>query len=382
MDIQECKEQFESHFGRPAEAAFRAPGRVNLIGEHTDYNDGYVLPMAIERETVALVAPREDNIVRVVSNQQDEPAEFSLDAVAPGTPPWTNYCRGVAAGIVERDLAPGGCDILLASSVPLGGGLSSSASLEVATALAILRTAEKKIDGMDLARLCQEAEHEYAGMPCGIMDQAISILGKRGSALLLDCRAGDTALIPFDNPDLVLLVCNTNVKHSLADGEYAKRRETCHEAAAKMGVDSLRDADCQQVQTAAAGGLLDGNHLKRARHVTGEIDRTLKAVDALNNADYPQFGELMYGSHASLRDDYAVSCVELDEVVDIASRSEGVFGARMTGGGFGGCAIVLVKSRCVEAVTEAIATGYRDKFNRACTLFSTVAADGAGELAL
>jgi len=373
MDIQELKKRFESSFDRPPEAAFRAPGRVNLIGEHTDYNDGYVLPMAIEKETVAIVAGRDDMTARIISTRKGEPVEFGLDSITRGEPQWVNYCRGVAAGLIESGMKPRGCDILVESTVPLGGGLSSSASLEVATALAMMHVFGGELGDMELARLCQKAEHEFAGMPCGIMDQAISILGKEGSALLLDCRSGETQLIPFDNPDLVLLVCNTNVKHSLADGEYAKRRQKCHEAAETLGVESLRDASMQQVEK------LEGDHLKRARHVVGEIKRTAEAVKALEASDYGRFGELMYGSHDSLRDDYEVSCAELDKVVSTAAGAEGVYGARMTGGGFGGCAIVLVDAKKAPEVTEKIASEYHDEFDRECTLFSTTAANGAGK---
>jgi len=379
MDIQELRSRFESEFGRKATAAFRAPGRVNLIGEHTDYNDGFVLPIAINRETTILVAPREDRKVCIVSLAAEKPGKFDLEGeITPGDPVWLNYCKGVAAGLLEKGIAISGADILMNTTVPIGGGLSSSASLEVATALALMHSTETPLKGMELALLCQKAEHEYAGMPCGIMDQAISILGKDGAALLLDCRSSETRLIPFNNPDLVLLVCNTNVKHSLADGEYAKRRRKCHEAADKLGVASLRDTDTATVARAGEDGVLDGDHLRRARHVVGEIDRTLKAVEALDAGDYDSFGQLMYGSHKALSEDYEVSCDELDAIVDIASSCEGVYGARMTGGGFGGCAIVLARAENADQVSETISSRYRDRFGMDCTIFATVAADGAG----
>jgi galactokinase len=381
MEIQQLRSKFESRFKRSPEAAFRAPGRVNLIGEHTDYNDGFVLPIAINRETTALMSTRDDRAVRIVSTAEEKGEEFDLDGqLEPGDTQWINYCKGVAAGLLEKDIAIRGADILLDSTVPIGGGLSSSASLEVATALALMHNADKSVEGMELALLCQKAEHEFAGMPCGIMDQSICILGKKGSALLLDCLSGETKLIPFCNPDLVLLVCNTNVKHSLADGEYAKRRSKCFEAAEKLGVKSLRDTGVEMVEKAGQDETLSGDHLKRARHVAGEIDRTLKAVDALESGNYERFGELMYGSHNSLRDDYEVSCEELDSIVEIASGCGGVYGARMTGGGFGGCAIVLTKAASADAVSETISGKYKERFGMDCTIFSTVAAHGAGEI--
>jgi galactokinase len=233
-----------------------------------------------------------------------------------------------------------------------------------------------------LALICQKAEHNFAGAPCGIMDQSIAIMGRAGRALLLDCRDGGTKLIPFDDPDVVLLVANTEVKHAINDGGYAKRRQQCEAAAAKLGVKALRDATPQIIAQAAAAGKLDGKELMRARHVVGEIDRTLQAVGALESDDYDTFGQLMYGSHASLRDDYEVSCEELDEVVELARHCEGVFGARMTGGGFGGCAIILADAQAAGEISRTVGAGFAQRFGRVCPIFATHAADGAGKLEL
>ena len=381
MNLQSLHERFVRMFGRPAVGAAAAPGRVNLIGEHTDYNDGFVLPIAIERRTVALFAPRVDRRIRLISRQDDREATVDLGApIEAGEPAWANYCRGVIAGLAGAGQALGGADILLDSTVPIGGGLSSSASLEVATALAVMGGGKGGLTDGELAKICQTAEHEFAGTPCGIMDQSIAIMGKAGAALLLDCRSGETRHIPFDDPHLVLLVADTQVKHDLTDGGYAARRQQCYDAAAKLGVVMLRDVDVATVAAAGADGALAGRELMRARHVVGEIARTLDAVAALEGGDYHRFGELMYASHASLRDDYEVSCAELDAIVELAERQAGVYGARMTGGGFGGCAIVLAEADKADAVIEAIATGFNERFGRRCPIFATHAAGGAGEV--
>ncbi len=293
-NLQSLHERFVDAFSRPAVGAVAAPGRVNLIGEHTDYNDGFVLPIAIERRTVALFAPREDRLIRLVSLQGDQEATIELDEpIAPGQPVWANYCRGVIAGLAAAGQTLGGADVLLDSTVPIGGGLSSSASLEVATALAVMGGGKGGLTDGELAKICQTAEHHFAGTPCGIMDQSIAIMGRPGRALLLDCRSGGTRHIPFDDPHLVLLVADTQVKHDLTDGGYAARREQCYAAAAKLGVTMLRDVDAAAISAVEANGTLAGKELMRARHVVGEIQRTLDAVTALEASDYHRFGELM-----------------------------------------------------------------------------------------
>jgi galactokinase len=272
-----------------------------------------------------------------------------------------------------------GAEILFDSTIPLGGGLSSSAALEVATALAMLRAAggAAAIPPRELALLCQKAEHEFAGAPVGIMDQSICIMGQAGRALLLDCRTGQTRQVPFDDPALVLLVCDTRVKHELNDGGYGARRAQCESAARKLGVHALRDASSAQADACAD---LTQVERMRVRHVIGEIARTTQAVVALESADYAEFGRLMVASHISLRDDYQVSCEELDAIVDLACASAGVFGARMTGGGFGGCAIVLVRADHADAVSRTIADGFSHRFSHPCPIFATHAAAGASVL--
>jgi len=368
---------------RSCSAAVRAPGRVNLIGEHTDYNDGFVLPIAIERQTVGLLSPRKDGVLTFASTNQEGSAKLRLDqAIVKGEPKWSNYCRGVTAGLVAAGVKLQAADVLFDSDVPLGGGLSSSASLEVATAMALLSAAGKlgEIEDRRLALICQKAEHEFAGAPCGVMDQSIAIMGRPGRALLLDCRSGQTQQIPFDDPNVVLLVADTQVKHEISDGGYAARRGQCESAAARLGLKALRDADEETIRRASADGRLSGKELMRARHVVGEIARTLRAVEALKGHDYAAFGQLMYGSHASLRDDYEVSCEELDAIVELARPCEGVHGARMTGGGFGGCAIILARTERAEAISRTVADGFAERFGRRCPIFATRAAAGAGRL--
>jgi galactokinase len=375
--IASLQKRFSELYGSPATGVVSAPGRVNLIGEHTDYNDGFVLPIAIDRCTLAGFAPTDGRTVNLASVQQEgDPASFDLDAeIVKGSPKWANYPKGVAAGLVAKGIELAGMNILFDSDVPIGGGLSSSASLEVSAAGAMLAMSGRQVDDYELALICQQAEHEFAGTPCGIMDQAISIMARPGHALLLDCRDGSSRHIPFDNPDLLLLVVDTKVKHDLTDGGYAVRRDQCYSAAEKLGVKMLRDADADMVSAAAEK--LSDKELTRARHVVTEIDRTLRAVEAMAAGDYAVFGQLMYESHASLRDDYEVSCEELDEIVAQAGELEGVYGARMTGGGFGGCAIILADATQADTITAAITDSYTAKFGHPCVIFPTRAAAGA-----
>ncbi len=382
MDTENIKREFASRFGRAAAGVVRAPGRVNLIGEHTDYNDGFVLPIAIERQTLAAWAPRDDERCCFVSAQQDEPVEIDLcEAIHPGKPAWGNYCKGVAAGLIERGLELAGTDILFDSDVPLNAGLSSSASLEVATAMALLAACEETVPQNELAAMCQKAENVFAGTPCGIMDQSISIMGRAGHALLLDCRSLETQHIPFDFPKTTLLVCNTQVSHDIGDGGYLARRAQCEEAAVILGIKTLRDTDIAAVERAYQAGMLDETQFRRARHVVTEIARTLKAADVLAGGGKSapvKFGKLMYASHESLREDFEVSCEELDAIIEAARGCDGVFGARMTGGGFGGCAIGLVRTENAEDIAEVIRKNFAEKFARQCPVFATGSTDGAG----
>ncbi|MEM6750784.1 MAG: galactokinase, partial [Planctomycetota bacterium] len=329
---------FADAYGRAATVVVSAPGRVNLIGEHTDYNDGFVLPMAIDRKTVIAAAPRDDGRVRVRSTGVD--GELDLDLGQPltrGEPSWSNYVRGPLALAAEQGWNPPGFDAMLHSTVPAGGGLSSSASLEVATLTLIEALTGRAMDPVDRALIAQKAEHEFAGVPCGIMDQFASSLGRAGHALCIDCRDRTARHVPLDDPGVAVLIINSNVKHQLTGGEYAERRAQCEAAAKALGVPALRDAGAAMLK--AARGDLDPVVFQRARHVIDENQRTLDCVRALGARDYPAVGDLMFASHASLRDDFAVSTPELDKLVALAEaeRDAGVIGSRMTGGGFGGC---------------------------------------------
>lgn len=376
-----------SAFGQPPEVIAAAPGRVNLIGEHTDYNDGFVLPMAIDRATVCAGRLTNDGRLEMVSGSVRDRATVALDAavVPPGQPRWTNYVRGVIAGFQRRGMRLPGLQIAIESDVPAGGGLSSSAALEVATATMLQALTRHAMPASDIIALCRQAEHEYAGVPCGVMDQTVVVMAREGHALLLDCRSLDVTHVPMTDPDVRVLIVNTAVRHSLASGEYARRRTECAAAAVRLGVASLRDATAAGVEELAAiagsgASSADAVLVRRARHVVSENARTLSAVQALQASDWPVVGRLMYESHASLRDDFEVSCAELDVVVDIAreiGEAGGVWGCRMTGGGFGGCAVCLVRATEAAAIGERIGARYRSATGLTSTIFAARAAGGA-----
>lgn len=374
-------QQFAKTYGRPPRWIVAAPGRVNVIGEHTDYNDGFVLPTAIERYAVMAADKAADggSVIQIRDVSGVEPALIDVSApVKPGTPKWSNYPRGVIAGLMERGLKIGGLDVLLNSTVPLGSGLSSSASLEVCTATLIEAVTGRTMVPVEKALLCQQAEHEFAGVPCGIMDQFISVMGRQNNLLLLDCRSRETQLVPMNDPAVSLLIANTNVKHELANGEYARRRAECDAAARLLGVPSLRDASPEALQNAKTK--MDDVVFRRARHVIGEIERTMHAAEGVRASNWAAVGQLMYASHQSLRFDYEVSCRELDAIVEIAEAiglKGGVFGCRMTGGGFGGCAVALVQAELIDSISDRIAADYKKKTGIEATIFTTRPAAGA-----
>ena len=377
------EEQFQQRFGQPPTWVAAAPGRVNLIGEHTDYNDGFVLPMAIDRYVVMAAAPSTESAserpVRVFSPGVDQTERLSPDIKDPAeVVPWARYVLGVMVGCHQRGMTYGPLDILVESTVPLGGGLSSSAALEVAMATLLEAVTGQTMDSVEKALLCQKAEHEYAGMPCGIMDQFTSVMGLRDHLMLLDCRSRDVKLVRMDDADITVLIINTNVKHELTGGEYAERRSQCEAAAEKMGVASLRDATFDLLgETKEA---LEPVFQRRARHVIGEIERTTETVASIEAGDWARVGELMYASHDSLRDDYEVSCVELDLLVELAKKqgeSGAVIGSRMTGGGFGGCTVSLVPSGDVESVARSIRAEYQRRTGIEPSIFTTRPAQGA-----
>lgn len=371
--------EFRGRFGRDATIFAAAPGRVNLIGEHIDYCDGFVLPFAIERSILIAAAPNGTAEARVSTCCDAEGAAFALDKPQEkGSPKWSNYLRGVVHGFHTRGIEIPGFDAFIVTSLPGGAGLSSSAALECAVA-----TLFEGITGTDLttrekALLAQKAEHDFADVPCGIMDQFASAFGKEGQLILIDCRSEETEMVPFADPALTILVSNTKVSHELSDGGYAARRKSTEDGLAAIGKASWRDVTQDDLDAAKAD--MDETTFRRSRHVVGEIARTIAAAEALKGKDFQKLGDLMYASHNSLRDDFEVSCPELDHLVAKASeigREGGVIGARMTGGGFGGSTVTLCRAGNAEAIAATLSASYEAEFGFAPEIFATRPADGA-----
>src|SRR5271165_4382978 len=360
MPVQHLRADFMKRFGGGCNV-FRAPGRVNLIGEHTDYNEGYVLPVAIGFDTYVACAETATGKVAIHSLQQTETAEFPIHDSAPHPGHnWTDYVRGVLIELQRLGHNFRGANLLIDGHVPMGAGLSSSAALETATALALLSLSRQPMDHAAIARLCQRAENDFVGSRCGIMDQFVSLNAQAGNALLLDCRSLDVRFIPLP-PDATLVICNTMVRHSHAEGEYNARRAECEAgvgyfAQYRDGIKALRAVAEDDLRQHGEG--LSPVTLRRCRHVITENARVLSAANALASCDLPTFGRLMYESHNSLKLDYEVSCPELDIMVELASRIPGIYGSRMTGGGFGGCTINLVENKLAEKFSQRIAHDY------------------------
>jgi galactokinase len=374
------KEEFQRSYDRRP-AIFRAPGRVNLIGEHTDYNDGFVMPAAIGFYTWIAAGGREDRTLHIRSEEFHETVDLSLDSLAgPPRRHWSDFVRGVAAILQTEGTRLSGANLIIQGQVPMGAGLSSSASLEVATGLALLSAAQAEVPPLELVKICQRAEHEYVGTRCGIMDQFIAVFASSGHALILDCRSLEYQSLSVP-ADARLVICNTMVKHELASGEYNRRRADC-EAGVKIfrhslpQVHALRDVSMKDL--AAHQKELPEVVCRRCRHVISENQRVLDAAEALRASDLGRFGLLMYESHRSLRDDYEVSSKELDLLVEIASSCDGVYGSRMTGGGFGGCTISLVRSESVASFRQRILNKYRQETGITPDLYVCSAAQGAG----
>jgi len=354
-----------SHFARLFSArprVFRAPGRVNLIGEHTDYNDGFVLPAAVGFSTYVAIAPRPDRKLVIHSEEFTGSFEFDLDSLPQQrTGAWCDYTLGVASVLSQHGHKLTGANLLVHGEVPIGAGLSSSAAIEVASALALLSLTDTQLPLPDIAKLCQQAENTFVGARCGIMDQFVSCMGKAGHAFLLDCRSLDFKFVPMP-AGIRLVVCNTMVKHDLATGAYNKRREECEEGARLFSmwnpaIRALRDVSAELLDQHAND--LPGTVWKRCSHVVRENQRTLEAAEALSKNDLKRVGKLMHESHESLRDLYEVSCRELDVMVDAAQDLPGFCGGRMTGGGFGGCTVNLVKEENATAFAEQIAERFQ-----------------------
>ncbi|QPT14707.1 galactokinase [Serratia rubidaea] len=381
MRLQELTQSvFTQHFGYAPTLTVQAPGRVNLIGEHTDYNDGFVLPCAIDYQTVISIAKRDDRQIRVLAADYDHQVDqFALDQpIVPHEQlQWANYVRGVVKHLQQRNGKFGGADLVISGNVPQGAGLSSSASLEVAVGQALQTLYQLPLDGVALALNGQEAENQFVGCNCGIMDQLISALGQPDHALLIDCRSLATRAVPLPD-DVAVVIINSNVKRGLVDSEYNTRRQQCEQAAGFFGVKALRDVSQQQFN--AREHEMDPLVAKRARHIISENARTLAAAEALACGDLARMGQLMAESHASMRDDFEITVPPIDALVEIVKAAIGEHGGvRMTGGGFGGCIVALMPQRLVEPVRAAVQREYPLRANGLQeTFYVCTASAGAG----
>jgi len=374
------EQSFHAIYGAPPQVVVRAPGRVNLIGEHTDYNDGFVLPAAIDRSINFAGRKRADRVVRVHSLDFEGSVDFNLgDIQKDGKNSWSNYIRGVSKYLEEDGHRLAGADMVFGGNVPREAGLSSSAAVEVGTAAFWKILLHLDVDPVYLVKLSRKAENQFVGVPCGIMDQFISALGRENHALFLDCRDLSYRHVPLrDNVKIV--VCNSGVKRALAQSEYEVRLKQCRQAVAQiastgLAVKSLRDV--QPADLEAARPVLSEILFRRARHVVTENHRVLEAVKVLESGDMERFGQLMNASHESLRDDYEVSSKELDVLVELAWKQPGVLGARMTGAGFGGCTVNLVRQDAAEAFAEAVRRGYEDALGLKAEIYICKASQGA-----
>ena len=381
LQASDLKKKFRERYGAHARI-FRAPGRVNLIGEHTDYNDGFVMPAAIESCTWVAISARNDCKLLARSENFSDTVELDLQQknVRP-TGHWSDYVQGVAVILGQTNNLQG-ANMLIRGDVPIEAGLSSSAAIEVATALALLENSGLKLDRVEVARLCQRSENEFVGAHVGIMDQFISCFGRAGHAVMLDCRSLEYRLVQLPS-NVTLVICNTMVKHQLASSEYNNRRSECEEgvrllSAKLQGIKALRDVSTTQLEQHARD-LPEVIH-RRCRHVVGENERVLRAAEALSEGRLDEFGRLMEQSHRSLQKNYEVSCAELDLMVELAQRQRGVLGARMTGGGFGGCTINLVRSDCVDEFESNVARLYEASTGIPPQVIVTSAGEGASEI--
>lgn len=377
--VSDAQAGLQSKLGSKARITAAAPGRVNLIGEHIDYCDGFVMPFAIDRYVVIAGCPNDRNEARIATALGDELTTIPLGApVEIGEPKWSNYVRGVIRGFQNRGHHVHGFDAYIISSVPGGAGLSSSAALECAVATFLEGLLDTHLQTREKALLCQKAEHDFAHVPCGIMDQFASAFGAPNKLVLIDCQSGEPDLVPFENPDLTVLIANTMVHHELSDGGYAARRKHTEEGLATLGKASWRDVVAEDIQ--ANWTDLGSPINRRARHVVSEIERTKAAARALERNDFDALGPLMAASHDSLRDDFEVSCKELDIMVEIArriGRNGGVIGARMTGGGFGGSTVTLCQSSKAGKIAETMAAQYQKATGIQPQIFASRPSKGA-----
>jgi len=370
-----------------AKGAFSAPGRVNLIGEHTDYNEGFVLPMAIGKEIIMLGQLRNDRLVQVYDLVYKTEIKFSLDNLTPlKKDTWANYLMGVMDEIQNAGYPLQGANIIFNSNIPQRAGLSSSAALEVVTALTMAKLNLLEIKPVEMAHLCRRAENNFVGVSCGIMDQYVSCLGKKNYTLFIDCRSNDYELIPFKNHNYQIIICNSKIQRGLADSEYNRRREECKRAndffTHRLGskIRALRNVTIEEFKRYEKH--LPETIARRARHVISENYRVQAGVQALREGNFSAFGQLMIESHRSLKNDYEVSCPELDLLVDLALKQEGVLGARMTGAGFGGCTVNLIEKNYIDAFKKSIKNKYKKITGINPDIYITLPAEGAKVLEL
>jgi len=371
--------EFAYRFGR-APTVSRAPGRVNLIGEHTDYNDGFVMPAALEFATLTAASQRSDRRLRVYSMTMDETREFDLDAPPAASGDWSDYVLGVALMLELSGRPLSGADLIVWSDVPIGAGLSSSAALEVSCAHALLTESGLKFDPVEVAQIGQRAENDFVGMRCGIMDQYIACCGVAGHALLIDCRSLAARHVPIA-PNLRLLIANSRVRHQHTSGEYNLRREACEEGVRLLSralgpIKALRDVTPDQLE--AKRRKLPDLIYRRCRHIVTENARVLEAERALEAGDFVACGRAMNASHVSMRDDFEITCPEVDMLVGLAQTVEGVYGSRMTGGGFGGCTVSLIEASAVDKASQILTDGYRVATGLDAEIFVCAPSDGAG----
>jgi len=393
MDKSKLIEKFLGYFDGSLEGIrlFTAPGRVNLIGEHTDYNGGFVFPAALTLATTVVARPRKDRMIRLIATDLEQMVEADLDCLDQyRNLPWGNYQLGVAQTLLKAGYMIKGCDLMYEDKVPLGSGLSSSAAIELATAIALVSLGDeaygktKAIDAIEMAKLSQRAEHEYIGVKCGIMDQFASAMGKKDHAIFLDCKDLSFQWVPITLSGYSLVIGNTNKKRSLGEGKYNERRAECEKGlellkSALPQATCLRDVSCEDFEKYRH--LIDSEVIrKRVAHVVYENQRVLDSVEALKNGDMATFGRLMNDSHNSLRDLYEVTGKELDTLVEEARKIEGVLGSRMTGAGFGGCTVSLVKNERIPAFIESVGRAYQDKIGYGASFYVSEIGDGAREL--
>ena len=369
-----------------ARGVFSAPGRVNLIGEHTDYNEGFVLPIAIGKKIMMLAQLRKDRLVQVFDAIGKSEVQFSLDDLNPlNKETWARYLMGVADEMQKAGYLMQGANIIFTSNIPQRVGLSSSAALEVATALTMSKLNRLEMNPLEMAHICRRAENNFVGVACGIMDQYVSCLGKKNHALFIDCRTNDYRLIPFKDNHYQIVICNSGIQRGLIDSEYNKRRTECEEATAFLNnksnrrIKALRDVSMAELEKYKTR--LPKVIFKRAGHVISENHRTQLAINALSGDDYTAFGRLMIESHQSLKDNYEVSCDELDILVESALKQKGVLGARMTGAGFGGCTVNLVQKEFINAFKKKMKQEYEKKTGIIPEIFMTPPAEGAEVIA-